>query len=92
MRIPILQNYGQADDGDYLSDMIYAVPPAETPKLKSVKRHPLNMRTTKELRDKVERAAKLSGRSLVQEVEYRLERSFWEDEVRDGLPSPLDSK
>ncbi len=56
------------------------------------KRHPLNMRTTKELRDKIERAARLSGRSLVQEVEYRLERSFWEDEVRGGLPLPIDSK
>ena len=40
------------------------------------KRYPLNMRTTLELREKVERAAKASGRSLVQEVEYRLEQSF----------------
>ncbi len=40
------------------------------------KRHPLNMRTTKELRDKVDAAAMASGRSLVQEVEFRLERSF----------------
>jgi hypothetical protein len=40
------------------------------------KRHPLNMRTTQELREKVERAATESGRSLVQEVEYRLECSF----------------
>jgi hypothetical protein len=40
------------------------------------KRYPLNMRTTKELRDKIEAAATASGRSLVQEVEARLEESF----------------
>jgi hypothetical protein len=40
------------------------------------KRYPLNMRTTKELRDKVEQAAMATGRSLVQEVEVRLEESF----------------
>jgi Arc-like DNA binding domain len=40
------------------------------------KRYPLNMRTTKELRDKIEAAATFSGRSLVQEVEARLEESF----------------
>lgn len=40
------------------------------------KRYPLNMRTTLELRQKIDDAAKLSGRSLVQEVEYRLEQSF----------------
>jgi predicted HicB family RNase H-like nuclease len=54
------------------------------PKSKRVlpgKRHPLNMRTTKELRDKIELAAMASGRSLVQEVEFRLERSFQEEEI-----------
>jgi len=40
------------------------------------KRYPLNMRTTRDLREKVEAAARASGRSLVQEVEHRLERSF----------------
>jgi hypothetical protein len=52
------------------------------PKAKRVaqgKRYPLNMRTTQELREKMEAAARMSGRSLVQEVEYRLERSFHED-------------
>ena len=34
------------------------------------KRYPLNVRTTKELRDQIEAAAKASGRSLVQEVEH----------------------
>jgi len=49
------------------------------PKAKRVpagKRYPLNMRTTKELREKIEAAARASGRSLVQEVEFRLEQSF----------------
>ncbi len=37
---------------------------------------PLNMRTTKEIRERLEKAAADSGRSLVQEVETRIERSF----------------
>ncbi len=37
---------------------------------------PLNMRTTRETRERLEKAAADSGRSLVQEVEARLERSF----------------
>ena len=44
------------------------------------KRYPRNMRTTKELRMKIEVAAYKSGRSMTQEVEFRLERSFWKDE------------
>jgi|SRR5262245_25470880 len=44
------------------------------------KRYPLNMRTTKELRDNIEEAAMASGRSLVQEVEFRLEQSFRREE------------
>jgi hypothetical protein len=43
------------------------------------KRHPLNMRTTKEIRDRLERAAATAGRSLAQEVEHRLDRSFVDD-------------
>jgi hypothetical protein len=45
------------------------------------KRYPLNMRTTKETRDRLEAAADVSGRSLVQEVEARLERSFHQEAV-----------
>jgi hypothetical protein len=41
-----------------------------------IKRYPLNMRTTKSLRLRLERAATKSGRSLAQEVERRLERSL----------------
>lgn len=43
------------------------------------KRVPLNMRTTRELRGSLEKAAATSGRSLAQEVENRLERSFAEE-------------
>ncbi|MGY4289616.1 hypothetical protein ACVWXO_008882 [Bradyrhizobium sp. LM2.7] len=40
------------------------------------KRHPLNMRTTQELRDRMEDAARRSGRSLAAEVEARMEHSL----------------
>src|ERR1051326_2038547 len=40
------------------------------------KRFPLNIRTTFEIRESLERAAASSGRSLAQELEMRLERSF----------------
>lgn len=43
------------------------------------KRYPLNMRTTKETRERLEAAASANGRSLAQEVEVRLERSFAEE-------------
>ena len=46
------------------------------------KRFPLNMRTTKAIRDKLQAAAQQSGRSLAQEVEFRLERSFADEETR----------
>jgi hypothetical protein len=45
------------------------------------KRVPLNMRTTQELRARVAKAAADSGRSLVQEVEARLEQSFLEEDA-----------
>lgn len=44
------------------------------------KRYPLNMRTTKEIREKLEIAAARSGRSLAQEVENRIERSLLLDD------------
>jgi len=40
------------------------------------KRYPLNMRTTKETRDRLEKAAAESGRSLTQELEFQLERAL----------------
>jgi hypothetical protein len=45
------------------------------------KRFPLNMRTNQAMRDKLQAAASESGRSLVQEVESRLERSFDMDRI-----------
>ncbi len=46
------------------------------------KRLPLNMRTTKEVRASIERAAKESGRSLAQEVEYRIGKSLQDEDRR----------
>jgi hypothetical protein len=46
------------------------------------KRHPLNMRTTEAIRRRLEEAAEVSGRSLAQEVERRLEESFTQEELR----------
>jgi hypothetical protein len=40
------------------------------------KRFPLSLRTTKQLRAKLEAASAESGRSLAQEIELRLELSF----------------
>ena len=40
------------------------------------KRYAIGIRTTKELRGLLQQAADLSGRSLAQEIEFRLERSF----------------
>ena len=40
------------------------------------KRYPLNVRTTKKLRDRLTAEAKRSGRSLTQELEHRLEQSM----------------
>lgn len=47
-----------------------------TARKQAPKRFPLNMRTTQEIRDALEKAASKSGRSLAQEVEFRLEQSF----------------
>jgi hypothetical protein len=51
---------------------------------KGGKLHPLNMRTTREVREWIERSAAASGRSLSAEVEARLERSFVEDKIFGG--------
>src|SRR5687767_1645206 len=50
--------------------------PTSRKRAKSVKRFALNMRTTLEMRARLEEAAKVSGRSLVQEVSHRLATSF----------------
>jgi hypothetical protein len=54
-------------------------PRAKTTKKKGSiagKRYPLNMRTTFEMRQRLEAAAKDSGRSLAQEAEFRIDRTF----------------
>ena len=48
------------------------------------KRHAVGIRTTKELKDLLQRAADLSGRSLAQEIEYRLEASFQTEDTFGG--------
>jgi hypothetical protein len=40
------------------------------------KRHSLGIRTTKKIKDALQRAAELSGRSVAQEIEFRIEQSF----------------
>jgi hypothetical protein len=54
------------------------------------KRIPLNMRTTQELRDRIEAAARASGRSLVQEVEYRVEQSFQQGDTAEAAEAAID--
>jgi hypothetical protein len=51
----------------------------------AARRHPLNLRTTLEMREKIEAAAKQSGRSMIQELESRIENSFNRDMVFDML-------
>ena len=46
------------------------------------KRYPLNLRTTKETRELLESASRASGRSLSQELEFRLEQSFLGDDTK----------
>lgn len=58
--------------------------PAGRPRKAEIKRHPLNMRTTKDVRERLEAAAGAAGRSLAQEVEFRLERSFHADDLLGG--------
>jgi hypothetical protein len=48
------------------------------------KRHPLNIRTTRELREQLGAAANRSGRSLAQEMEIRLEHSFADERLLGG--------
>lgn len=50
----------------------------------SPKRAPLNMKTTPELRDRIQEAADNSGRPLTQEVEHRLQQSFYDDDAFGG--------
>jgi hypothetical protein len=51
---------------------------------KAGKRYPMNLRTTFDVRQKLETAAKFSGRSLSAEVEHRVEESIRQDDVFGG--------
>jgi hypothetical protein len=53
------------------------------------KRYPLGIRTTKALRDALLTASRASGRSLAQEIEFRLERSLLEVNVAEMLEAQL---
>lgn len=46
------------------------------------KKTPLNMRTTQAIRERLEEAARASGRSLAHEVEYRVEQSFRSEDTQ----------
>jgi len=50
------------------------------------KRYAIGLRTTKDLKDQLDAAAEASGRSLAQEVEYRLEMSFFREREIYGDP------
>lgn len=54
------------------------------PKGDEAKRHAIGIRTTKELKERIEREAAHTGRSVAQEVERRLERSFEADDFAGG--------
>lgn len=53
------------------------------------RRIPLSVRTTETLRADLDQAARASGRSLAQEIELRLERSFAEDRMRQVIREEL---
>jgi hypothetical protein len=54
------------------------------------KRYPIGIRTTKALREKLLSTSRASGRSLAQEIEFRLERSFLEEDVVAILEARFD--
>ena len=46
------------------------------------KRYPLSLRTTREIRELLEQEAIMSGRSMAQEAEYRLQKSFLDERLK----------
>jgi hypothetical protein len=55
------------------------------------KRHPLNMRTTKAVRERLEASARANGGSLMKDVEARIERSFELDDVLAEILRKIDA-
>jgi hypothetical protein len=56
------------------------------------KRFALNVRTTAAMRAQIEAAAAASGRSLAQEVEFRLQQSFDHPTLIDALADRLEAR
>lgn len=56
------------------------------------KREPIAFRVTPTMKDEITRAAEASGRSIAQEIEGRLEMSFFEDRVLGGRDTALLTK
>ena len=46
------------------------------------KRYPLSLRTTREIRELIEQQAIISGRSMAQEAEYRIQKSFVDERAK----------
>lgn len=55
------------------------------PKKEDARRATISTRVTDELRKAIGEASKKTGRSLAQEIEFRLERSFRDDEIIERL-------
>ena len=53
---------------------------------RELRRHAIGLRTTKTLYDRIHAAAEKAGRTVSQEIEYRLEQSFGPMEVPDTAP------
>jgi hypothetical protein len=73
-------------DGE-AADVLSRAPRRGRPRLPAEegKRYPIAIRTTKDLKERLERASKASGRSLAQELEFRLERSFEVQDIADAV-------
>lgn len=60
-----------------------------------ISRKPVYIRPTPELREQLEAAMRESGRTMAREIEYRLERSFWLQDMRARLifsDNPADNR
>jgi hypothetical protein len=58
--------------------------------IEEAKRWPLKTRTTKEMFERIVFAAKVSGRSVAQEIEHRLEQSFQGWDLPPAPDHPLE--
>src|SRR5258708_38940827 len=56
----------------------------------SLRRHVVTVRTTRQLKERLQRASEASGRSLPLEAEHRLEQSFEQQDIAARLGAPLE--